>query len=715
MKSGLSTLPFVAAVFAFGFLCSATARANAVRGPSCADGNLFVGARASGPGVTDRLGQLADGRIAPEGATWPDPGVLVKVDGELTLDLGSPVPARRFFVQIDADQRALVGFSADGSAWEAVSISPDPSASGMISRVVDLPPRLVRYVRLLAVDPPRVLALTELALYCDANYDVNSGLRIVAEHLHPGEGADLARRSGSPMNVVKLIVVLLALGAAFVARRGRRVPVAVVAGLAMAAVGAYADFGAYHDGRFVHDHDVFHYFIGAKYFPSLGYDLLYDCASIAEAEAGFPQRVGLRPMRDLRTDYMVAGTEALRHTKECHRAFSEVEWHDFVRDVRVFANASVVSEWIAVLKDHGFNASPAWIAPARALSRRLRASSPWVIGWGASAFSGVVPALDPLLLALAFGAAVWGFGIVPASFAAIVFACNPLAEFSWIGGGFLRQLWFASLVIALALLRRRQWALGGAGLGIATALQLFPVVCLAGVAALGAVDLVQRRRVDARVSRVLAAGVTTLVLLAPLSAWGSGRSRAWSEFVINTRKHAATPSGNLVGLPAALSFRMSTRASVLYDVAAVDAHAHVRQARIDNYRHVRPLHWFGIVLGLWLFMRLARRRAVEPWELAVFALALVPFCLEVSSYYTEWLSIIALAGRRAPPTWLVILGTVTALLALRMFLSSAESDVLFARSSWILVGGVTVALACEAWRRPNAESGSVAVPGDPSG
>ena len=537
-----------------------------------------------------------------------------------------------------------------------------------------------------------MLALAELSVLCDADHDVGRDLRVVTDRSLEASrtGEDGLELDADRADFAKLAIASLALVAAIAVARGRRVPAIVPALLAAGSLGAYTGFGAYHHGRFVHDHDVFHYFVGAKYFPALGYDRLYACASVAEAEAGFPQRVGLRPLRDLATNHVVSGEGALGRAAECHGAFTEQGWHDFARDVRAFANASGVAAWNRVLKDHGFNASPAWIAPARAVVSRLSASSPWVLGRGNSPLG--IAGLDPLLLLAAFGVTLWAFGPLPASLAVVVFGCNPLSEFSWVGGGFLRQLWFATLLVAIGLLHRRRWLSAGIGLGLAAALQLFPAVCLAGIALPAFVEFARTRRIDPGVRRALSAAVITLALVVPLSTWGSGRSDAWSAFAANTRKHAATPSANLVGLPAALSFRMDTRASVLFDASAVDGHAPVRQARLQNYRRVRAVHWISLGVGLWLFARRARRSPMNPWEAAALALALVPLAVDASSYYTEWLAALALVGHRVPRVWLALLSMVVVALGARMIVGDAEPDVAFAVASWILCGGSLAAL-----------------------
>jgi hypothetical protein len=144
-------------------------------------------------------------------------------------------------------------------------------------------------------------------------------------------------------------------------------------------------------------------------------------------------------------------------------------------------------------------------------------------------------------------------------------------------------------VIAICLLRKEKWIMGGATLGFAATLQLFPVVCVATVALAAAVDWRRLRRWPTEGVRILLGAVAMSIVLVVLSPFVAGRHQAWSEFSANTKKHAETPSANLVGLPTALSFRPSTRAALLFDEDAVDPFARVRAARLENLRPLKPV------------------------------------------------------------------------------------------------------------------------------
>ena len=103
------------------------------------------------------------------------------------------------------------------------------------------------------------------------------------------------------------VVILVALGALFMAMAAGRVPAqrrrALIAILVVAAALSYPNFGYLHNhgDRYRHLHlwDTFHYFMGAKYLPELGYVHLYDATLAAGRELGAFANV--REVRDLTT------------------------------------------------------------------------------------------------------------------------------------------------------------------------------------------------------------------------------------------------------------------------------------------------------------------------------------------------------------------------------------------------------------------------------
>jgi hypothetical protein len=456
---------------------------------------------------------------------------------------------------------------------------------------------------------------------------------------------------------------------------------ALLCALAVTSYAGYYNWGSYHFPDYTHHHELFHYVTGAKYFRELGYQGLYRCASAAEAEQGFKRRVELRQIRDLRTNAIVDGAAALKEAQDCKQSFTPERWAAFKADVAYFRDHAEVGQWHRMLRDHGYNPSPVWTMTGSALAN-LRPASRGFIGHGDSMFGGALTLLDPALLLAAFGAVLWAFGWQTACVAAVFFGCNPLSTYLWTGGAYLRQDWFAAAVIGICLLRKGRAAAGGAGLGYATLLRVFPGGFLLPIAVGLGLGFWKERRLDRTAARVLAAALVAVALLVPISSAAVGGFKAWPAFVDNLEKQVGTPSANLVGLRTVLSFRPSARAEVLAEDGKDDAFARVREARRAGFRQLLPV--YAVLVGglLYALLRVARLRK-EPWVLATLGIAVIPVMTELSCYYLSLLTVGALLHEEAPEVPVALLALAAGIHALQ--LGVGAEDVRYACASVLVV------------------------------
>ena len=111
----------------------------------------------------------------------------------------------------------------------------------------------------------------------------------------------------------------------------------------------------------VHEHDAFHYYVGARYFRELGYAQLYRCALAADLEAGLDP--GPR-LRDLETNRLLPATTQLDAARACRARFAPERWQAFARDLDWFRARLAPRAWQQIREDHGFNGSPVWLLAA---------------------------------------------------------------------------------------------------------------------------------------------------------------------------------------------------------------------------------------------------------------------------------------------------------------------------------------------------------------
>src|SRR6185503_2041904 len=129
----------------------------------------------------------------------------------------------------------------------------------------------------------------------------------------------------------------------------------------------------------------------------------------------------------------------------------------------------------------------------------------------------LLTALDPLLVIASLGAVAGAFGGWTASMVAVVFGTYFPSRVLWTGGSFLRWDWLAALLAGIALCRSARPLAGGALLGYAALVRVFPGFALAGVALAAVATLIRERRIDRDVRRVLAGAAIVIALLAPLA------------------------------------------------------------------------------------------------------------------------------------------------------------------------------------------------------
>ena len=99
-------------------------------------------------------------------------------------------------------------------------------------------------------------------------------------------------------------------------RRWRRVRDGLLIAIGLVSCAAWWNLGRFHFSPFIHYYEFYHYYLGAKYAPELGYTRLYECTVAAEDEfAHLGPRLERAPIRDLTTNVLGSSAEALAHPR----------------------------------------------------------------------------------------------------------------------------------------------------------------------------------------------------------------------------------------------------------------------------------------------------------------------------------------------------------------------------------------------------------------
>jgi len=321
-------------------------------------------------------------------------------------------------------------------------------------------------------------------------------------NLTPGQAVSIALAA-----LALLVVALLPRWPALARRR-----TTIVILLALAAVPAHLNFLR---REHLHTNEFFHYYVGTKYFAEVGYSGLYDAAVVADAEDDPAHHTPAQGVRSL-TTYAIEPRQAALDRRDAIKArFSAGRWAAFKEDVAWFRAADGVLWTLGdTLKDHGYNGTPLVTAILGGVARQ-----PFV---GPGTFIPIAAWFDLGLVLLAAALVARAVGLETGAWFLFVWAVNPLNDYGYIGGAYLRTLHLVALAAALAAFARRRYVLSGIGLAVATLLRLFPIVFLAGLLAQAILCRDRARRLREQAPLYLAAALTAQVLIAGTLAWDAG-------------------------------------------------------------------------------------------------------------------------------------------------------------------------------------------------
>jgi hypothetical protein len=325
---------------------------------------------------------------------------------------------------------------------------------------------------------------------------------------------------------VGAVTILIALARGRMQQHRRR----ILQALTVVGALAYINFGGFHtDGTPLHLWDQYHYFVGSKYFPQLGYDGLY-VATIEARKESHPELAPPQRVRDLRTGELVPLASVADHTAEVRKRFSDEQWRQFSEDVGRFYIRD------DVFLDSGLKATPTHIQVLRLLSSHLSFRTRNLM---------LVASLDFILLGVAGFAVYRAFGLATLAAVSLCMGLGFCSRYYWVGGAFLRHDWLAALFIAAALLRfgRLRWA--ALALAYATTVRIFPglfavPICLYWLAA-------WRRGESLRPLQEFVPAFVVCVVGLVAIGW-IAEPAAWSQSIAGLLVHSRTIFPNSVGL-----------------------------------------------------------------------------------------------------------------------------------------------------------------------
>lgn len=411
------------------------------------------------------------------------------------------------------------------------------------------------------------------------------------------------------------IFLFLALGRPL-SKRTRTLVFVVLGGALL----SYPNFGFFHVYQYgtIHYWDAYHYFMGAKYLPELGYFKLYEATYVAGRELGAFSDI--THVRDLPT-YLGRWVSSI-DAQAVRGRFSGERWEMFKRDL-AFLHPRV-PKWPAFFLDHGYNDPP-----PRALLLHLLVR--WVPANRLTL--GVLTSLDYLLMVVAFGFVWWAFGNIPAALTCAFLALSFFSRFDFIGGSILRWDWMAALLGGVAAFTRGFGRTAGILFAFAILARIFPVLFLVPLA----IKWLQGRRAG-RADRTLThclVWAIGAVLAVTLGLAGAGsRLPVIPEYIAKLYVHNQSASTNRVGLG---PFLMSS--SALW-IEHADGSASLDEATVPA---ARPAPYILLMVStLYLLGVLPLILRTRPLESLMYAVPLIYCAISLASYYYAFLALLVL-------------------------------------------------------------------------
>lgn len=630
---------------------------------ACTDQNLLKESTPTSTGdVVGTLANLFDNQSYDNNAFWDLPNVVkIGPDGAVVFDLGHESEIHAGWIQADNNDIYTLSGSTDGTHYQVIADFQPTMPMGLQTRVNTGLQGKARYLKLTASDGDGWYSISEMGVYCQTP----ATLPPVTTILPSAKTETKAAQKG--LNDYKVTVYKVYIGAAFLAifalhlylrKIGKGAyllssRVVLLGTLAFLAYSSYYNFYNWHFQNDIHSWEVYHYYLGSKYFPEVGYHGLYECTTVADSEDGFAARARNRRLRDHRTNTIRPASYVLDNPQLCKESFTEMRWQEFKQDLKWFRGVMAPDRWDNMQKDHGYNPPPVWTTIGRIVGSFYETTTPDIRA---------LVHLDMTIVLIAFALIWWAFGWEGCFLALIVWGLNYPSRYYWIGGAFLRYSWFFAAMTGLSLLKKGKYIGGGFFMALSTSITIFPLFFLVGPffqAFQKIIPAKSLKTLSLAQKKFLGSVIVSGLLLFAVSLPGTGRGfDAYKEFAHVMTNHMNTPLTNNMGLKTLMAFRFDKVGEKLYANDRLDPFEIWKQERRDAFDSVKPLYL--AILAIFLFFLWKTVPTLEIWEATALGCLLIPLFNELTCYYYSFITAAALIAYRRPRLALLMLAATLA-------------------------------------------------------
>lgn len=613
--------------------------------------NLTVAAEVENIGFSRSPTLLKDNIFAREGANWNSNKALAAISdsAQIILDLHATYPITNLILQADGNDTYIVDFSLDKNLWRPVwHASAD--GSGLRRRSVEfLSAESAHYIRIRAGANDGAISISEFQVFSNRP---NNWQDLITPPTGPKSFQWTSWLGISTIEKIKSVVLLLALlllsinlTLAAVNRNDylNSLRKYCLGALALLSLALWCNLFQFHFSKNIHQHEFYHYYLGSKYSPELGYTRLYRCTIAADRETRIPLYVNNRKIRDLE-DNRVVDSASIDSEQSCKNYFSALRWQEFSKDLEWFRNSTNFKTYSKMQLDHGYNATPVWNILGYWIANLTIASD-------ASLFT--LSLLDPLLLLVVAVYCYYVFGFEAFCVASIFFGCNFIASYSWTGGAFLRFDWLFWSLLGFGFLKQNKPKRACASLTYAGFLRVFPLAFLGFLFLYPFIQAVSKRKkfsLNALIPRITTTLLCSIILVS-LSLIPTKSFKIWDQFFANTHKHFNTRSTNMMGLEPILVSSDENSTHVLFDPFLPDPYSLWKSTLDIRDTALKPT--FLLIAILFLGAVSVRCAKLQEWQVAILGISLLPF-INLSNYDYCFLVILAFLGARAQLMLLIV-------------------------------------------------------------
>lgn len=286
-----------------------------------------------------------------------------------------------------------------------------------------------------------------------------------------------------------------------------------------------------------HWHEIYHYYLGAKYYPENGHFGLYESVVLADRESKDPV-IKSKYMRDsIRYQYVITTDNGAQRAREKYRPkFTDERWEEFKRDVE-YMKSLALSGWLDVgLYDAGFNPPPTWTVIGYTIANIMPLSESW-FDYGPTWDQSQFLTLFDLALLIACCVFIYrSFGYIGLCLFVITFCTSYISNYNWIMGSFFRHIWLFGIVMCFCMLKEKKYFWAGFFIGLSTLMRVFPIAFAFAIFIALLLQWRQQKTSLDNIKSFVYGGLTIAAILIPASLIMFGWDQ-WTEFFRKINLH----------------------------------------------------------------------------------------------------------------------------------------------------------------------------------